>query len=187
MTNADTIREWVATRDREEGCWVPEWKTRTWGGYSQVRFGGRVVAAHRLALALSMGLEDGRELPRGLVVDHLCRRRECLNPLHLELVTQRVNTLRGVGPSADHATRTRCPRGHELVEGDLVAAQLRLGRRQCLTCNRVHSALKNRLRDKELTATLYRTIDLSDATPDTAADLAREFADAYIHEGGDAS
>lgn len=40
------------------------------------------------------------EIPEGYVLDHRCRVRACCNPAHLELVTVRVNTLRGLGPTA---------------------------------------------------------------------------------------
>lgn len=36
-----------------------------------------------------------RPVPTGLILDHLCRVHCCVNPLHLEPVTPRVNTLRG--------------------------------------------------------------------------------------------
>lgn len=65
-----------------------------------------------------------------------------------------------------------------------MAAGLRTGWRRCLTCNRARAALHHRTRfrglDSALYRILYKTIDLSAATPDTAADLAREFVDAYV-------
>jgi len=33
-------------------------------------------------------------IPQGLTIDHLCERRNCVNPRHLEPVTQQVNSLR---------------------------------------------------------------------------------------------
>ena len=46
-------------------------------------------------------------------LDHLCRNRACFYPGHLEPVSSRENSLRGVGPSAQNARKTHCPRGHE--------------------------------------------------------------------------
>lgn len=48
------------------------------------------------------------DIPDGLVLDHLCSNRGCVNPWHLEPVTQKINIQRG-----EQATRTHCPKGHE--------------------------------------------------------------------------
>lgn len=73
-------------------------------------------------------------VPSGYVLDHLCRRRSCTNPDHLELVTSAENTLRGNGPTAVNARKTHCTHGHELV-GDNLQIDHR-GRRRCKTCQR---------------------------------------------------
>lgn len=62
-------------------------------GYGSVGSGGhrgKTVYAHRLAWELTRG-----PIPRGLVIDHLCRIRRCVNPDHLETVRQRTNVIRG--------------------------------------------------------------------------------------------
>lgn len=70
-------------------CWV--WCARTnRNGYGRLRVGGRELMAHRLAYEALVG-----PIPEGLVLDHLCRVRLCINPAHLEPVTVRENTLRG--------------------------------------------------------------------------------------------
>lgn len=58
------------------------------------------------------------KIPAGLVVDHLCRNRLCVNRDHMELVTDRVNILRGTSPSAKQARQTHCKRGHEFSESN---------------------------------------------------------------------
>lgn len=62
----------------------------------------RIRRAHHLAYEKAYG-----PIPEGLVVDHICNVRHCINPNHLQAITQRENSLRGNPP------RTHCPRGHE--------------------------------------------------------------------------
>jgi hypothetical protein len=58
-------------------------------GYGTIRYRGRVWKAHRFSYLFFNGdLEDG------LVIDHLCKNRICVNPLHLEEVTQKENLQR---------------------------------------------------------------------------------------------
>ena len=47
-----------------------------------------------------------------MTLDHLCRNRACVRVDHLELVTNKVNVLRGVGACAVHARKDACPKGH---------------------------------------------------------------------------
>ncbi len=67
-------------------------------------------------------------IPEGMQLDHLCRVRCCINPDHLEVVTQRENILRGNGTAAVHAKKTHCPQGHEYSYRD------KRGRRVCRIC-----------------------------------------------------
>lgn len=76
-------------------------------GYGWGRSGGRPGRAHRLSYRLWKG-----EIAEGLVLDHLCRITGCINPAHLEAVTDKVNILRGIGPTARNAQKTHCLRGH---------------------------------------------------------------------------
>lgn len=59
-------------------------------GYGRVWVQGQRLMAHKVAYELMIGPVD-----KGLVLDHLCRNRNCCNPYHLEPVTVRENTLRG--------------------------------------------------------------------------------------------
>lgn len=75
-----------------DGCWL--WTAqRSPGGYGQFKLYGRKLGAHVVSYRAFVGpIADGLEL------DHLCRNRACVNPLHLEAVRHRTNVLRGLVP-----------------------------------------------------------------------------------------
>ena len=60
-------------------------------GYPRVWLDGKIRGAHRVVYELKNG-----PIPDGLQIDHLCRVRCCINPDHLEAVTPKANTNRGV-------------------------------------------------------------------------------------------
>lgn len=94
-------------------------------GYFQSDPAHRRTKAHRFAYELANG-----SIPDGAVIDHTCRNHGCVNPAHLEAVTNRENILRGVGLSSENARKTTCPRGHPY---DMVWSD---GLRRCRTCVR---------------------------------------------------
>jgi hypothetical protein len=82
-------------------------------GYGHIGEGphkGRLLKVHRVTYELLVG-----PIPEGLELDHLCRVRLCVNPVHLEAVTNRENMLRGVGVCALNARKTHCKHGHEFT------------------------------------------------------------------------
>ena len=79
-----------------DGAWSPcrIWVgARTNRGYGNIEIDGKVHATHRVAYAMEHG-----GIPEGMVLDHLCSRRACGNPLHLDPVTQKENVRRGKSP-----------------------------------------------------------------------------------------
>lgn len=90
------------------GCWL--WTAaQDQKGYPLFAWHRVLVKAHRFAYERMVG-----PIPKGLTLDHLCRVRNCVNPEHLEPVTNRVNVLRGRGVTAVNAIKTHCLRGHPL-------------------------------------------------------------------------
>jgi len=78
------------TVNSETGCWDWDGKVSS-DGYATSQLQGRAQKVHRVFYEQKFGL-----IPEGLVLDHLCRNRRCVNPDHLEVVTQAVNTRRGL-------------------------------------------------------------------------------------------
>ena len=123
-----TDRFWARV-DKSGECWL--WTAyRRSDGYGQFRIGVRVVRAHRYAYELLVG-----PIPEGLILDHLCRVRNCVNPAHLEPVTQGENVRRGLagGPAAGLRMRakTHCLQGHPYDEEN---TRWYKGWRYCRTC-----------------------------------------------------
>lgn len=96
------------------GCW--QWLGPVDGkgyGMFQEWNGGepKTRRAHRASYEFHCG-----EIPKGLVIDHLCRNHGCINPEHLELVTPHENWRRGEQTAVlMQRNKTHCPQGHPLV------------------------------------------------------------------------
>lgn len=125
-------RFWPRVDKREDGCWL--WLgALNEGGYGQAPWNGAKAMIHRIFF------EVLREpIPPPMVLDHLCRVRNCVNPDHLEIVTHRENTLRGIGRTAINARKKKCHLGHDFDP------TLRYGKRWCRICSRAKDAVKHR-------------------------------------------
>jgi hypothetical protein len=121
--------------DKTETCWLWLGAIDKKSGYGVFNVqGGRTKKVHRLAYELMIGAP-----PQGMSLDHLCRVRHCVNPEHLEPVTQRENVMRGEGFSAVNAIKTHCPSGHAYAEHGALTTQ---GYRRCNACARERMAAR---------------------------------------------
>lgn len=95
--NEETLASFEAryVPEPNTGCWI--WTGVLNRQYGQFRAGAerdemnrrKTVLAHRFAYEAFVD-----KIPRGLEIDHLCRNRWCVNPRHLEPVTNIVNAFR---------------------------------------------------------------------------------------------
>ena len=93
----------------QDGCWVPVSHRARTRGYATLWDAARggPSYAHRIVYEALVG-----PVPDGLVLDHLCRRKDCVRPEHLEPVTQRENLMRGDTENARNAAKAACVNGH---------------------------------------------------------------------------
>ena len=112
------------------GCWM--WMhLRTHLDYGRFCFEGKWRLAHRVGYQLLKG-----PIPDGLTLDHLCRNTWCVNPDHMDPVTQKENNLRGNSLAAWRARQTHCKRGHAFDEANTYRDRSS-NRRYCIACRAV--------------------------------------------------
>jgi hypothetical protein len=88
-TGSPEQRFWRRVEKQPSGCWEWQGALSEWG-YGSLVIVGRKVPAHRFSYEIHTG-----PIPEGLVIDHLCRNPSCVNPEHLEAVTNEENIRRG--------------------------------------------------------------------------------------------
>lgn len=97
------------------GCWLWAGADNA-SGYGKLAIGHSArVYAHRASYELAKG-----PIPDGMHLDHLCRVTCCINPDHLEPVTNRENARRG--QAGDHMKRA-APAGERHPRAKLTDAQ----------------------------------------------------------------
>lgn len=111
-------------------------------GYGYTSDGHRKMTTHRASYEIHFGSP-----PEGMVLDHICHNRDeacpggpcthrrCINPEHLEAVTQKENVHRSHKcPSALQARQTHCKNGHPFDDENTYHSPE--GSRICRECRR---------------------------------------------------
>ena len=139
MTVEESLKR--VLRSTESDCWLWAGAVNN-KGYGQIGVDGKTRSTHRVAYEVAHG-----PIPEGTQIDHTCHNadttcpggtscvhRRCINPAHLEAVTQGENERR--------ASRDKCPNGHDYTPEN-TAQRRDNGRRICLTCQRATAQRRN--------------------------------------------
>lgn len=114
-----------------EDCWTegPRDECWIWRGGQSLGYGiYRKAKAHRVIYELLR-----EPIPDGMVLDHLCRVKLCVNPWHLEIVSDAINLQRGL---LSYTLRTMCRKSlHDISKPEAWYVNM-YGARTCLACKR---------------------------------------------------
>lgn len=153
-TNFDADAFWAKV-DRTGECWL--WAGATLRGYGRVTVrtdgSATTMQAHRIAYELLV-----ESIPDDMQLDHTCRVRSCVRPNHMDVVTNRENTLRSDGVTAINSRKTHCVHGHEFTPENTI--RRKNGNRRCRECqNRLARDWwhRNRATAAEATAAVGKT------------------------------
>lgn len=128
MPDKDTQPErFWAKVEFTDTCWLWRASVSSNKGYGQFDW----QPAHRWAYEFCVG-----PIPKGMMLDHLCRVRHCVNPSHLEPVSHMENVRRGL----KGVLRTHCREGH-LLSGDNLMVTKR-NERRCRICINAHNRMR---------------------------------------------
>jgi len=128
--------EKVGPYDDPNVCWL--WQAGSTDGgcglrYGQFWDGVQGVKAHRF----SYEMHHHVIIPEWMTIDHVrargCTSTLCVNPHHLEVVTRKVNTLRGDTLAAKEVLVLCCPQGHLYSKENTYVNH---GKRYCRICAR---------------------------------------------------
>ena len=100
----------------------------------------KTILAHRASWLLA-----NRKIVSGFVLDHKCKNRSCVNPLHLQQITASQNTIIGSGITTINKNKKFCIDGHEFNEENTYFRKYNPNYRRCKICDK----LKNAKRVKE--------------------------------------
>ncbi len=90
--HGQTIKQLVRLGDAETDCWAWLGSINKTTGYGKKTMNSDTKLAHRWIWEQLFGA-----IPSGMVINHRCGNRSCVNPHHLEVTTQSENCRHGKG------------------------------------------------------------------------------------------
>ena len=118
-------------KDSITGCWNFIGSLGV-SGYGKFVYSGKVRRAHRVAYEFWC-----KPIQTGFHLHHVCENRCCCNPEHLSPMTSSVHARISVNLiTYKNSRKTHCPRGHELIDGNLEESHRKAGKRKCLICEK---------------------------------------------------
>jgi len=119
----DPIKRLWSLVEKTDSCWLWKGLLNQRGAYGVYRH----KYAHRVVYELVVG-----KIPKNLVLDHICRIHNCVNPKHLRVITR--------GENADsNRIKTHCPTGHAYNKENTYIDLT--GGRRCRKCNQLRYSL----------------------------------------------
>ena len=123
--------------NKETNCW--EWTgALNTDGYGIFYYPGNSRLAHRVAYEHDIG-----PIASGMHVDHKCIVKHCVNPDHLQQVSNLENQLLAVERKENFSSaKTHCKRGHEFTEDNTryyLKPHTNTVKRSCRACKKVHN------------------------------------------------
>lgn len=105
-------------------CW--NWiASKTPDGHGNLGMLGKIVLAHRYSYEMFNG-----KIYKNNEIHHICENPSCVNPGHLEQLTNKQHILIGNGVGAINSRKIYCKRGHLLPE-------INNNKRRCKQCRRI--------------------------------------------------
>jgi hypothetical protein len=148
------IAQTDSTPDPVTGCWNSN-RAVTAKGYATIGWREDGQAYGTLVHRASWSHTNGK-IPDGLVIDHMCHNRRCVNPDHLRAITLMQNNIRRNNSGAHEFSLDTCQWGHPLSMMKLQPTGKNAGRwRYCKGCldekNRTLTLIRKQLRLLEIT------------------------------------
>jgi len=148
---AERFWDKVGPHDDPTKCWL--WTASTIKSRGKLRYGtfgvgDRQVLAHRFSYEMHYHVI----IPDGMTIDHVkargCTSTLCVNPHHLEVVTLKVNVLRGETFASNKANQICCIHGHSFNEENTYVRPN--GSRCCRVCMRARQNKAYHMKKKAL-------------------------------------